>query len=186
MDKFGRRRLLMFSASGLSLCFSLAAILLSRGTKSTAYGATGMVFLFQIFLGIGWLPVPWFYPSEITTTRIRSKGQALGSFINWMCVFTVVQITPIAIANIQWRTFIVFAILCFLWVPIVYCFFPETNQLGLEDVDHLFDQGGISGGVLKSPGGRTVLRNYHGHILEPKTAGEDGGAGFTEEKIEHV
>lgn len=83
VDRFGRRALLMFSATGLCVCFSLASILLSTGTQPAAYGATAMVFLFQIFLGIGWLPIPWFYPSEITTTRIRSKGQALGSFINW-------------------------------------------------------------------------------------------------------
>jgi MFS family permease len=184
MDKFGRRSLLMFSASGLCLCFSLAAILLSRDTKSTAYGATAMVFLFQIFLGIGWLPVPWFYPSEITTTRIRSKGQALGSFINWMCVFTVVQITPIAIANIQWRTFIIFAVLCFLWVPIVYCFFPETNQLGLEDVDHLFEKGGITGGVLTSPGGRTVLQRHHEHETNASLKAEDLAGTWT--KVEQV
>ena len=76
MDRFGRRPLLMFSASGLCLCFSLAAILLSIGSVSCAYGATAMIFLFQIFLGIGYLPIPWFYPSEVTTTRIRSRGQA--------------------------------------------------------------------------------------------------------------
>jgi len=151
----------MFSATGLSICFALAAGLLSTGRKSDAYGATAMVFLFQIFLGIGYLPIPWFYPSEVTTTRIRSKGQAIASFINWMCVFTVVQITPIAIANIAWRTFIIFAVFCALWVPIVYAFFPETNGLELEDVDHLFDKGGITGGVWTSKGGKTVRRREH-------------------------
>lgn len=156
VDRFGRRSLLMFSATGLSFCFILTSILLSLNTTHAAYGATAMVFLFQVFLGIGWLPIPWFYPSEITTTRIRSRGQALGGFMNWMCVFTVVQITPKAIANIGWRTFIIFAVFCALWVPIVYCFFPETNQLGLEDVDHLFEKGGFTGGVFSSKGGRTV------------------------------
>ncbi|GME47149.1 Sugar transporter [Neofusicoccum parvum] len=158
VDRFGRRALLMFSATGLCLCFSLASILLSTGKQSNAYGATAMVFLFQIFLGIGWLPIPWFYPSEVTTTRIRSKGQALGSFINWMCVFTVVQITPIATQNIQWRTFVIFAVFCALWVPIVYCFFPETNGLELEDLDYLFVKGGFTGGVWSSKGGRTVQK----------------------------
>lgn len=27
-----------------------------------------------------------FYPSEITTTRIRARGQAFAGFVNWMCV----------------------------------------------------------------------------------------------------
>lgn len=84
VDRLGRRPLLMFSAAGLCLCFSLAAILLSLGTVSTAYGATAMVFLFQIFLGLGWLPIPWFFGAEICTTRIRSRGQAFGGFMNCM------------------------------------------------------------------------------------------------------
>ncbi|KEF52075.1 uncharacterized protein A1O9_11701 [Exophiala aquamarina CBS 119918] len=168
VDKFGRRSLLMISASGLSFCFMMAAILLSTGTGSAAYAATAFIFIFQIFLGIGFLPIPWLYPSEVTTTRIRSRGQAFSGFMNWMCVFTVVQITPIAIDNIAWRTFIIFAIFNAGWyvkprymraaikfyvrVPIVYCFFPETKGLQLEDIDHLFDKGGITGGVFSSRG----------------------------------
>ena len=47
----------MISATGLSVCFIIASILLSIGTLSAAYGATAMVFIFQIFLGIGYLPI---------------------------------------------------------------------------------------------------------------------------------
>lgn len=123
-DRFGRRALLMFSAAGLCFCFAVVSILLSRNTVECAYGAIAFIFLFQIFLGIGYLPIPWFYPSEVTTTRIRSKGQAFGGFVNWMCVFCVVQITPIAIENINWHIFIIFACFCAMWIPIVYFFFP--------------------------------------------------------------
>ncbi|KIJ61255.1 hypothetical protein HYDPIDRAFT_159851 [Hydnomerulius pinastri MD-312] len=158
VDRYGRRVLLMTSATGLSICFILAAALLSTGSKPAAYGATAMVFIFQIFLGIGFLPVPWLYPAEISTTRIRARGSSLSSFVNWLCVFTVVQITPPAIANISWRVFIIFAAFNALWVPIVYFFFPETKGLELEDVDHIFEKGGITGGVWESKGGITVER----------------------------
>jgi hypothetical protein len=69
----------------------------------------------------------------------------------------IVQITPPAISNIGWRFYIVFAVLNFLWLPIIYFFFPETKRksalgilkaaitmlmqclgLELEDVDRLF------------------------------------------------
>jgi len=175
VERFGRRALLMFSAAGLCFCFSMAAILLSLNTRPAAFAATAFVFIFQIFLGIGWLPIPWFYPSEVTTTRIRSRGQALGGFVNWMCVFTVVQITPIAIASIEWRTFIIFAVFCALWVPIVYCFFPETNQLRLEDVDHLFEKGGFTGGVFTAKGGRTIEVGYHAQVLFSREKGMEMG-----------
>lgn len=50
----------------------------------------------------------------------------------------IVQVTPIAISNIGWRTYIIFAVLNATWVPIIYLFFPETKGLELEDVDRLF------------------------------------------------
>lgn len=68
------------------------------------------------------------------------------SFFNCMCVFAVVEMTPPAIANISWRVFIIFAVLNALWVPLVYAFFPETKGLELEDIDHIFENGGITGG----------------------------------------
>ncbi|CDO71066.1 hypothetical protein BN946_scf184844.g70 [Trametes cinnabarina] len=174
VDRFGRRVLLMTSATGLSVCFIIASILLSVGTKSAAYGATAMVFIFQIFLGIGYLPIPWLYPAEISTTRIRARGSAISSFFNWMCVFAVVEMTPPAIANIGWRVFIIFAIFNALWVPLVYIFFPETKGLELEDVDHIFEMGGITGGVWSSPGGRTVERRRIARDTEDLQENEKG------------
>ncbi|EGO02899.1 hypothetical protein SERLA73DRAFT_165828 [Serpula lacrymans var. lacrymans S7.3] len=150
VDRYGRRFLLMVSATGLSLCFIITSILLSTGSRPAAYGATAMIFVFQIFLGLGFLPIPWLYPAEISTTRIRARGSSLSSSFNWLCTFTVVQITPIAIANIDWRVFVIFAIFNALWVPLVYIFFPETQGLELEDIDHIFEKGGITGGVWSS------------------------------------
>ncbi len=96
MDRFGRRTLLMICSIGLCFCFVMVSILLSTGSTNAAYGATAFIFIFQIFYGIGWLPVPWFYPSEISTTRTRTRMQAIASGWNWMAVFAVVKITPIS------------------------------------------------------------------------------------------
>jgi hypothetical protein len=81
-----------------------------------------------------------------------------------------VQVTPTAIDNIGWRTFIIFACFCFAWVSYITALgvenniltpcrsqwsissFPETKGLELEDVDHLFERGGITGGVFTSRG----------------------------------
>lgn len=58
------------------MCFILASILLSIGTKGAAYGATAMVFIFQIFLGIGYLPIVSTPSAHIyQTNRIRNLGQ---------------------------------------------------------------------------------------------------------------
>jgi sugar porter (SP) family MFS transporter len=160
MDRFGRRVLLMVCSAGLSMCFIIVAILLSTGDPGPAKGATAFIFLFQLFYGIGWLPVPWFYPSEINTTRTRSKMQAIGCAWNWMAVFAVVKITPIAIQNISWRIFIVFGVLNFAFIPLVFCFYPETKGIELEDIPFLFPKKSITGGVFTSRG-KTVVPQQH-------------------------
>ncbi|KAH8898093.1 sugar transporter [Thozetella sp. PMI_491] len=159
-DGLGRRVVLMGTSAGLSMCFVIASILLSLNSTSAAYGAVAMVFLFQTFLGIGWHPVAWFYPVELNTTRLRSKATAIMAASNWLTTFVVVKITPIAINSIGWKTFIIFAVLNALWIPIIYCFFPETKGLSLEDIDHIFEKGGFTGGVF-STRGRTVVPSQH-------------------------
>ncbi|KAL3458228.1 general substrate transporter [Aspergillus heterothallicus] len=160
-DYLGRRLVLMWSSAGLSMCFIIASILLSIGTVSAAYGAAAMIFFFQAFLGIGWHPVAWFYPAEINTTRLRSRAMSITAASNWMTTFVVVKITPIAMDKIAWKSFIIFAVLNALWIPIIYFFFPETKGLSLEDIDYVFEKGGITGGVFGAKGGRTVVPNQH-------------------------
>ncbi|KAL4936954.1 hypothetical protein BDV06DRAFT_216252 [Aspergillus oleicola] len=161
MDRFGRRTLLLICSLGLCFCFVMVSILLSLNNTNAAYGATAFIFIFQIFYGIGWLPVPWFYPSEISTTRTRTRMQAIASGWNWMAVFAVVKITPLAFDNIGWRTFVIFAVLNAVFIPMVYFFYPETKGLELEDIPLLFAKGGFTGGVFTSKGGRTVLPGQH-------------------------
>lgn len=45
-------------------------------------------------------------------------------------------------------------------IPIVFFFFPETKGLELEDVDHLFEKGGITGGVWETRG-HPVTPGFH-------------------------
>ncbi|KAL5337477.1 general substrate transporter [Aspergillus crustosus] len=161
MDRYGRRTLLMICSVGLAFCFIMVSILLSLGSTNAAYGATAFIFIFQVFYGIGWLPVPWFYPSEISTTRSRTRMSAIASGWNWMAVFAVVKITPISMENIGWRTFVIFAVLNVAFIPMVYFFYPETKGLELEDISLLFHKGGFTGGVFSSKGGRTVMPGQH-------------------------
>lgn len=47
-----------------------------------------------------------------------------------------------------------------LQISMLYFFFLETNGLELEDVDHLFEGGGLSGGVFASRG-HPVRPGFH-------------------------
>lgn len=50
----------------------------------------------------------------------------------------VVQLTPPALRNIGYKTYIIFAVLNFVNAYIVWAFYPETAGLTLESVDDLF------------------------------------------------
>ncbi|GIC87771.1 uncharacterized protein Aud_004162 [Aspergillus udagawae] len=161
MDRFGRPTLLMVCSAGLCLCFVMVSLLLSLEREGAAYGATAFIYVFQLFYGVGWLPVPWFYPAEINTT-VRTKMQAIASGWNWMAVFAVVKITPTAFANIGGKTFIIFAAHSSPWstasIPKLRGWSWRTSRYSL--------QGGVTGGDLTSKGGRTVAPGQHARDVQ--------------------
>jgi Sugar (and other) transporter len=74
----------------------------------------------------------------------------------------IVQITPISINSIGWRTYIIFAVLNACWVPIIFFLFPETKGLELEAVDALFSGDAPMEPLESGKGeGETILQVEH-------------------------
>ncbi|KIJ32004.1 hypothetical protein M422DRAFT_185129 [Sphaerobolus stellatus SS14] len=141
IEKVGRRRSMMFCAAGCSASMIVLGVLLATGatgSKTRGAAAAAMMFVFNTFFAIGWLAIPWLYPAEICTLRLRSKGAATATISNWLFNFVIVQITPIAIQNLGWKTYIMFAIFNASFIPVVYFFYPETALKPLESIDTIF------------------------------------------------
>ena len=66
-------------------------------------------------------------------------GAAIATSSNWIFNFVVVQITPVCVKNLGYKTYVMFAILNFSFIPITYFFYPETKGLQLEAVNELFE-----------------------------------------------
>ncbi|KAI1040582.1 hypothetical protein LB505_006549 [Fusarium chuoi] len=144
IDRIGRRPLLLSMISVMAATMAVQAGLIYQveNNTSTAHAAgiaaAAMLFVFQGAFTIGFQATVWVYPSEILPLRLRQRGSSISTAANWIFNYMIVQITPISIDNIGWRTYIIFAVLNSLWVPVIFLFFPETKGLELEDVDHLF------------------------------------------------
>ncbi|EWY90303.1 hypothetical protein FOQG_08217 [Fusarium oxysporum f. sp. raphani 54005] len=144
IDRIGRRPLLLSMISVMAATMAVQAGLIYQVENNTAtahaagIAAAAMLFIFQGAFTIGFQATVWVYPSEILPLRLRQRGSSISTAANWIFNYMIVQITPISIDNIGWRTYIIFAVLNSLWVPIIFLFFPETKGLELEDVDHLF------------------------------------------------
>jgi sugar porter (SP) family MFS transporter len=106
--------------------------------KSAGRVAAAMLFIFEAAFTIGNQSAVWVYPSEVLPLRLRAKGSALSTASNWICNFLIVEITPPAIQNIGYKTYIIFSVLNACFVPVIAFYFKETKGLSLEEVDLLF------------------------------------------------
>ncbi|KAG1817366.1 general substrate transporter [Suillus variegatus] len=138
IDRIGRRKLMLFGAMGQCITMILLAVLGSvQGTGAQVTSAV-LLFVFNSFFAIGWLGMAWLYCAEIVGLEIRAPANALSTSSNWIFNFVVVMVTGPSFNNISWGTYIVFAALNALIIPVVYFFFPETAGRSLEDMDVVF------------------------------------------------
>jgi hypothetical protein len=77
-------------------------------------------------------------PPEILPLKIRTKETSLATSTSFLGNFLVVEITPTALKNIGYKTYIIFAIFNVVSATIVWCFCPETAGQTLESADRLF------------------------------------------------
>ncbi|KAH8649135.1 sugar transporter STL1 [Xylariales sp. PMI_506] len=138
IDRLGRRKLMLFAAAGQGACMAILAGTVSNGSKSAGIVAIVMLFLFNFFFAVGLLAIPWLLPAEYAPLAIRTRAAALATASNWIFTFLVVEITPVSITNIGWRTYVYFCVFNFAFLPLIYFFYPETRNLSLEQIDKLF------------------------------------------------
>ncbi|KAE8150909.1 hypothetical protein BDV25DRAFT_139345 [Aspergillus avenaceus] len=138
IDRLGRRKLMLFAVNGQCACMAILAGTVWDGSHAAGIVATVMLFLFNFFFGVGLLAIPWLLPAEYSPLAIRTRSAALATATNWIFTFLVVEITPVSIENIGYRTYIYFAVFNFCFIPIIYLFYPETRNLTLEQIDRLF------------------------------------------------
>lgn len=70
--------------------------------------------------------------------KIRAKGSALAAAADFLGNFLVVEVTPVSVRNIGWKTYLIWAVLNLVNAIIVFMFYPETAGIPLEQIDHLF------------------------------------------------
>lgn len=138
VDTVGRRTLFLGGAIGQAISFTITFACLVHPTAQNAKGAAVGLFLFIACFGCTILQLPWVYPPEINSLRCRTVGSAVSTCTNWLCNFAVVMFTPIFVQDAGWGAYLFFAIMNFIFVPIIYFFYPETTGRTLEEIDIIF------------------------------------------------
>ena len=130
IDKLGRRTLLLIGSVGTAVCLAgVAAIFLSNSHQSDlVWLLVGFIFFFAISQGA----VIWVYISEVFPTRVRSKGQSLGSSSHWIMNAIITKACPSIAAVSAGAPFIFFSAMMALQFFVVIAFYPETKGVTLE------------------------------------------------------
>lgn len=153
----------------MALSLLIIGATLSTGKMSGAYAATVFIFVYDSFFALGWLGITWvsfytlpfvpssfpesarfliyltlhvqqLYPAEVTPMRIRTQAAGLATCSNWIFNYAVVQLAPIMINRIAWKTYFVFFCFNIAFIPCIYFLFPETNGHKLETLDAIFNE----------------------------------------------
>ncbi|KKY13147.1 putative sugar transporter stl1 [Diplodia seriata] len=138
IDRIGRRWSIMLSSAGCAVCMAIVAGCLAVRTYANAAAAVAFMFLYLDFFTSGILPVSWSYSAEIQPLRVRNKATAVGVFSHWLSNFVVVMVTPVGLDSIGGHYFWIWAVICALFIPLIYFFGVETSGRSLEQVDQMF------------------------------------------------
>ncbi|KAK2764086.1 hypothetical protein FQN52_008776 [Onygenales sp. PD_12] len=190
VDRVGRRRLFMIGSVGMGVCMMLSAIFVGIGGKRLGYAAAVVLYIFHTFFTLGWQSNMWVYPSELLPLKLRLRGGALAVVSQWLFTFLVVEITPVMITNIGYKSYVVFAVINFVTLPCVYFCYPETTRLPLEAVDLLFaDREGERPSifrVVKDSVDREYVRGIEAQLLARATEQDVDGPKSLEARAEAV
>jgi MFS family permease len=146
IDHFGRRKLLIVGAAGLTVCLSATACAfwmsdqIAAGVLAESYSwlvgriVLGSLIGFIAFFAFSSGAVIWVFISEIFPNRVRARGQALGSFTHWFWCALINFGFPSIAGYSKSAPFLFFAVMMLLQLVLVWKFLPETKQVSLEDM----------------------------------------------------
>lgn len=123
--------------------------------ESAGWAATAFIIAFEFGFGLGCCSMPYLCAPELNSLRARHKGHAVqtmglwgGGFLSKLItyaflisdysLFLAVMVSPVGVANLSWKFYLIWMVLTLCWIPMVWAFLPETAGRSLEEMDYFF------------------------------------------------
>jgi sugar porter (SP) family MFS transporter len=134
IDKLGRKSLLLIGSVGTAVCLAGVAAIFHANSHQQylVWMLVGFIFFFSISQGA----VIWVYISEVFPTRVRSKGQSLGSSSHWIMNAAISGFFPWVAHRSTAAPFMFFSVMMVLQFFVVLLIYPETKGISLEQLQH--------------------------------------------------
>ncbi|KAI3932458.1 hypothetical protein MKW92_024443 [Papaver armeniacum] len=152
VDRFGRRRLLLVSISGIISSLGLLSLLFGIGSmenrdfwyntdeeRASCIGLLALLALaiYIIFYSMGIGTVPWIINSEIYPVKYRTICLAMINVVYWCSKMIVQDLFFDSLGHYLSAAQMLF-LLCFFSTIVglfIYFYIPETKRLQLEDIE---------------------------------------------------
>ena len=132
IDKLGRKSLLLIGSVGTTIALAGVAWVFYTGSHNGLLMWFFMMFI--LFFSVSQGAVIWVYISEVFPSRVRSKGQSVGSSSHWIMNAIIAGIFPYIAAKSHALPFVFFAAMMALQFFVVLFVYPETKQRSLEQI----------------------------------------------------
>jgi SP family arabinose:H+ symporter-like MFS transporter len=136
IDKLGRKTLLLVGSVGMVLALGGVAGIFA--TNSHQGALVWLLMLFIIFFAVSQGSVIWVYIAEVFPSRVRSKGQSVGSSSHWIMNAIIAGSFPYIAAKSHALPFVFFAAMMALQFFVVLFVYPETKGRSLEQIQSNF------------------------------------------------
>lgn len=130
IDKLGRKKLLLAGTAGVCIFLMVIGQVFRSGSH-----AAWLIWLLIGFMGcfaISQGAVIWVYMSEVFPTRVRAKGQAIGTSTLWVMNALISAVFPVLAARSTATPFFFFGAMMFLDVLLIASIYPDTTGVSLE------------------------------------------------------
>jgi hypothetical protein len=152
VESWGRRKLLIVGAVGMSICQLLIA------SFATASGDQNLpiqnqiliifVAIYIFFFAASWGPVVWVVTSEIYPLKVRAKSMSVSTASNWLLNFGIAYGTPYMVdtkggvgsVDLGSRVFFVWGAFCIVAIAFVWGMVYETSKISLEQIDEMYER----------------------------------------------
>ena len=136
IDKLGRKTLMLIGSVGMVVALSGVAGIFYTNTHQGLLVWLFMMFI--VFFAISQGSVIWVYIAEVFPSRVRSKGQSVGSSSHWIMNAIIAGIFPFVAAKSHALPFVFFAVMMVVQFFVVLFIYPETKQRSLEQIQANF------------------------------------------------
>lgn len=136
IDRWGRKPLLRFGATGVILSLLLISLMFFLGDNYANYVIVGILLYIACYaFSLG--PVQFVIASEVFPTNIRGRALTISTLFLWGTNAIVGQTFPMILSGLKAPlTFLLFGVICMPAIWIIKKYIPETKGKTLEEIEN--------------------------------------------------